>query len=174
MDTATLYDDDIVTWAEQQAAALRELASRPELSNAVDWDNVIEEIECLGRSEWKGVASQIRNALTHVLKGYCDPGSLSRVAWSSEVMGFLDDARSDFRNSMRQNIDLDDVWQKAFRRAVNDLRLYKITIPPGIPERCPFTLDEILDEAFTYDFALAKLYEPLTGRGAAETQGKLP
>jgi hypothetical protein len=77
MDTATLYDDDIVTWSERQAAALRALAARPELSNAVDWDNVIEEIECLGRSEWKGVASQIRNALAHILKGYCDPDSLS-------------------------------------------------------------------------------------------------
>src|SRR5215204_4699025 len=72
MDTATLYDDDIVTWSERQAAALRALAARPELSNAVDWDNVIEEIECLGRSEWKGVASQIRNALARILKGYCD------------------------------------------------------------------------------------------------------
>jgi hypothetical protein len=77
MDTATLCDDDIVTWSERQAAALRALAARPELSNAVDWDNVIEEIECLGRSEWKGVASQIRNALAHILKGYCDPDSLS-------------------------------------------------------------------------------------------------
>ena len=36
MDAATLYHDDIVAWAEQQAAALRELAGRPELSNAVD------------------------------------------------------------------------------------------------------------------------------------------
>ena len=45
---ATLYDDDIVTWAEQQAAALRELAAKPELANAVDWENLIEEVETLG------------------------------------------------------------------------------------------------------------------------------
>ena len=52
MDIASLYDDDIVSWAEQQAAALRELAAKPELSNVVDWENLIEEVETLGRSEW--------------------------------------------------------------------------------------------------------------------------
>src|SRR5918993_3808711 len=109
MDTATLYDDDIVTWSERQAAALRALAARPDLSNAVDWDNVIEEIECLERSEWKGVASQIRNALAHILKGYCDPDSLSRVAWSIETSNSLREARDDFRNSMREHIDMDTV-----------------------------------------------------------------
>jgi len=46
MDAATLYRDDIVAWAERQAAALRALALRPELSNAVDWANLIEEMTC--------------------------------------------------------------------------------------------------------------------------------
>jgi hypothetical protein len=105
MDAATLYDDDIVTWAEQQAAALRELAARPELSNAVDWENVIEEVECLGRSEWKGVESQLINALAHILKGFCDAGSPSRGPWAIETGNFLQDARRDFRNSMRQKLD---------------------------------------------------------------------
>ncbi len=34
MDRPSLYDDDIVTWAEEQAAALRALAARGDLSNA--------------------------------------------------------------------------------------------------------------------------------------------
>ncbi len=50
MDQPTLYDDDIVTWADEQVAALRALAARSDLSNAVDWENVIEEIESVGRS----------------------------------------------------------------------------------------------------------------------------
>jgi hypothetical protein len=161
MDAATLYEDDIVTWSERQAAALRSLAARPDLSNAVDWDNVIEEIECLGRSEWKGVASQIRNALAHILKGYCDPDSLSRLPWSIEASASLRDARQDFRPSVRRNIDLDVVWRNAFRQAADALTPYRIVIPPGVPQRCPFTLDEILDEAFTYDSALRQLYEPI-------------
>ena len=45
MDQPSLYDDDIVTWAEQQAAAVRALASRPDLSNALDWENVAARFE---------------------------------------------------------------------------------------------------------------------------------
>ena len=164
MDAATVYDDDIVTWAEQQAAALRELAAKPELSNAVDWENLIEEVETLGRSEWGGVASQIRNALAHILKGFCDPASLSRDAWSIETGNFLDQARDDYRPSMREKIDIDDLWRKAFRNASRELATYKRRIPPGIPRECPFTLDEILAENFDYETAVRRLYEHLDAR----------
>jgi hypothetical protein len=164
MDAATIYDDDIVTWAEQQAAALRELAARPELSNAVDWENVIEEVECLGRSEWKGVESQLINALAHILKGFCDAGSPSRGPWAIETGNFLQDARRDFRNSMRQKLDIDEVWRAAFERASRELLTYKRRIPPGIPSDCPFTLDEVLAQGFAYESAIRRLYERLDAR----------
>ena len=48
MDRPSLYDDDIVTWAEEQAAALRALGARTDLSNAIDWENVAEEVESVG------------------------------------------------------------------------------------------------------------------------------
>lgn len=48
MDFATLYKEDIETWAETQIAALRRLAEHPgPLANVIDWENVIEEIEDL-------------------------------------------------------------------------------------------------------------------------------
>jgi hypothetical protein len=169
MTDASLYDTDFLSWTEEQVAALRALAQRPDLSNAVDWENVIEEIECLGRSEWKGVASQIRNALAHILKGYCDPDSLSRVAWSIKTSNSLREARDDFRNSMREHIDMDTVWGKAFRQATDALLPYGVIIPPRIPGHCPFTLDEILDESFAYDPAIRKLYDLIGNRPA---QGK--
>ena len=160
MEARSLYDDDIIAWADQQAAALRALASQyPELSNAVDWENIIEEIECLGRSELKGVESLIRNALTHILKGFCDPASLSRLAWSVETDAFLDDARRDFRNSMRQKIDLDETWREAFRKAARELRAYGGSVPSGIPQDCPFTLDEITAVTLTYGRAVQKLFD---------------
>jgi len=62
MDRPSLYDDDIVTWAEEQAAALRALGTRSDLSNAVDWANVAEEIESVGRSHLRACSS--RRSLT--------------------------------------------------------------------------------------------------------------
>jgi hypothetical protein len=162
MDGSSLYDDDFVTWSEQQAEALRALArSRPELSNVVDWENVIEEIETLGRSEWRGVESLLHQALAHILKGYCDPDSLSRIAWSVETRAFLDAARADFRNSMRRRIDMDKIWRDAFRSASQEMLAYKRRVPPGIPSVSPFALDDLLQESFTYEEALRHLYARL-------------
>jgi hypothetical protein len=44
-----LYEDDILLWSEHQAEALRRRAT-----NEIDWENVAEEIEAIGRSERNG------------------------------------------------------------------------------------------------------------------------
>jgi hypothetical protein len=157
MTDNSLYETDVVTWADREVAELRRLAEAG-VTNSVDWANVIEEIESVGRSEWRGVRSQLVNALTHVIKGACDPDSLSRVGWGAETSLFLGDARDDFRPSMRQHLDIDDAWQSAFRRATDSLRPYGLLVPPGLPKACPFTLDELLANAFSYDDAVAKLH----------------
>ena len=51
MGDRTLYDEDILVWSEQQAAALRSLATRHDLPNELDLANVVEEIEDVGRSD---------------------------------------------------------------------------------------------------------------------------
>lgn len=157
MPEPSLYHDDVVAWADQQVEALRRLAAEAP-SNAVDWDNVIEEIECLGRSEVSAVRSLIENALEHVLKSLIDHDSLSKIAWGREVERFLEQARDKFRRSMRQNLDTETMWGRAFRAATRDLETYRVSIPPGIPATCPYTLDEILDEKFTFDTALRRLH----------------
>ena len=45
------YDSDIVTWSEHQADVLRRLAAGERVNDQVDWENVVEEIESVGRSE---------------------------------------------------------------------------------------------------------------------------
>lgn len=68
MDQPSLYDDDIVSWTEQQAAASRALARRPDLSKMLDWENVAEEIESVGRSQVQAVDSLLVQTLAHLLK----------------------------------------------------------------------------------------------------------
>ncbi len=57
-----LYNRDTFTWAKQQADALRhrDLA-------AIDWDNVIEEIESVGRAERANWVVNCAPALQHML-----------------------------------------------------------------------------------------------------------
>ncbi len=44
------YDADVLQWSEHQAALLRRAAAG-ERVNDLDWPNIIEEIESVGRSE---------------------------------------------------------------------------------------------------------------------------
>jgi Domain of unknown function DUF29 len=64
-EPSDLYDRDFVLWTEEQAAALR----RAKASNLpLDWENLAEEIESLGKSDRREIASQIRRILHHLLK----------------------------------------------------------------------------------------------------------
>jgi hypothetical protein len=163
MSEASLYDADFMVWTERQAEALRAIAAMPGLSNSLDWENLIEEVETLGRSELSLVESNLLNALVHVLKGVCDSGSLSVKAWDIETFRFLEQARRRYVPSMRQRIDMEALWKAAFREAMKALTLYNVIIPPNLPERCPFTLDQLLDENFDFDAARRVVLARMTG-----------
>lgn len=159
MADKSLYDRDLLAWSEEQAAALRKLAARADLPNALDLENIIDEVETLGRSELAAFQSNLRNALEHILKGVCDPGCLSVPAWDAETDAFLSEARSHYTPSMRQKIDLQSVWLDAFRRAHKALAVFGRKIPPGLPREIPFTLDELLDPAFSFDIGRDKVID---------------
>ncbi len=137
-----LYERDALAWAERQAELLRRLAAGEGVNEAVDWPNVIEELEDVGLSELRACRSLLRHALVHLLKLHAWPGNPAAAHWRGEVAGFLADARDRFSPSMRQRIDLDDLYNAALdqvRVGADD------AAPPGtLPEACPFTLDELL------------------------------
>ena len=146
-----LYERDILVWSEKQAALLRRLARGEELNEAVDWDHVIEEVEDVGLSELHGCESHLRQALVHLLKLRADPGSQATAHWRGEVVNFLVEAQSRFSPSMRQRIDLD----RQYRSAIRQFRATGGTF--GVPDQCPYTLDDLLDEDADLDTLVAKL-----------------
>jgi hypothetical protein len=95
---SALYDEDFVLWTEEQAAALR----RAEGSNLpLDWENLAEEIESLGKSDRRELRSQITRILRHLLKLEVSPAKKSRAGWRttirevrSEIAGVLEDSPS--------------------------------------------------------------------------------
>jgi hypothetical protein len=151
---ATLYDDDFYAWTEAQAAELRKLAARPELSNVMDWDNLIEEVETLGRHEWRSVKSWIENSLVHILKGYIATTSPSCRHWEKETKAFLNSLRETFRNSMRQHVDMAALWKAASEAVIDEFKTFGGTYLLTIAPRCPFELDQLLDQRFTFDSAV--------------------
>lgn len=137
-----LYEHDALAWAERQADLLRRLAAGERVNEEVDWPNVIEEVQDVGRSELRSCQSLLRHAMAHLLKLHAWPGSQAVSHWREETGNFIDDAERSFASSMRQHIDLDDLY----RRALKQLRLAADDSgePCPVPATCPFALDDFL------------------------------
>jgi hypothetical protein len=137
-----LYDDDIVLWSERQAELLRRRAAG-ELVNDLDWANIAEEIEDVGRSEFRAVESLLVQALRHMLKADAWPLSRDAPSWRADAIDFRQQARRRFVPSMRQKIDVADLYRDAVRALPETVDGIQ---PLPVPDLCPFTLDELLSD----------------------------
>ena len=137
------YDTDILTWSEHQSELLRRLARGEKVNALIDWDNVAEEIESVGRDQLSAVESLLQQALIHMLKAQGWPESRDAPVWLADAINFRSQATARFAPSMRQRIDLKRVFRRA-RRAVPTSMDGRAPLP--LPSECPLTLDELLAE----------------------------
>jgi hypothetical protein len=80
------YDVDFYAWTQRQGALLRRLAAGERLNDAdLDWPNIAEEIETLGRSERGAIASHITNIIEHLVKLETSPARDPRAGWKSTI-----------------------------------------------------------------------------------------
>jgi hypothetical protein len=154
-----LYDRDFVLWTEQQAAALRDAKSLPLARTGganlpLDWENLAEEIESLGKSDRRALRSQTRRILRHLFKLEASPAAGLRAGWR-ETIG---DARSEIEDvlhdspSLRREIDnlIAEEAPSAAKMAAEDLRHH------GEPaeavrvrlEQAGFTVEQVLGDWF--------------------------
>ncbi len=156
MDSASLYETDIVAWADRQVEELRRLqATSP--SNAIDWPHLIEEIQSLGRSQVSGVERKLVLILSHLLKNLSAPGSPAVRGWRSEVSSHQRVVRKQFSNSMRRLIDWQEVWTDARSEARDGLMEWGDELIRGLPDSNPFDLDDLVSRDFDLDHALSVL-----------------
>jgi hypothetical protein len=168
MSNSSLYDDDILLWSEQQAAAIRELGrTRRDLPNELDIENIAKEIETVGRSELAAVKSQIRPILAYLIKLSVEPDSDAAPHWHEEIAVFTGELVDRYAPSMRQRIDIDELWRRARRQVL----LAHHGMPrqqafANLPIHSPFALEDLVTEPID-SFALV---EGL--REAGERDGK--
>jgi hypothetical protein len=136
------YESDILIWSERQAALLRRRAAG-ELVNEgeLDWTNIAEEIESVGRSELHGVESLLVQALRHMLKAEAWPLSRDAPVWRADAIDFRQQAARQFVPSMRQKIDVARLYRQALRAMPETMDAQP---PLPVPDVCPVTLDELL------------------------------
>jgi hypothetical protein len=138
------YDSDILVWSEHQAELLRQHAAGARLNDAaIDWPNIIEELVDVGRSELRSCRSLLRQALRHMLKAEAWPLSRDAPTWRADAIDFRRQARDAFSPSMRQKINVADLYADALAAMPETIDGQP---PLSLPETSPVTLDELLGE----------------------------
>ncbi len=137
-----LYDQDVLTWSETQARLLQRVAAGERLNDGLDWANIIEEVRDVGLSELRSCKSLLLQALVHLLKLYGWPESDAAAPWRGELAVFLTDAQDRFTPSMRQRIDIAELFDKALYRIMADSEA--LGGLRELPADCPLTLDDLL------------------------------
>lgn len=79
-----IYDRDFVEWTREQAKALR-AAKGAGVNLDLDWEHLAEEIEDMGKSERREVASWISTIIEHLLKLQCSSAIRPRADWMATI-----------------------------------------------------------------------------------------
>ena len=117
------YEDDILGWSEDQAARLRRVAAgeaRPEEAG-VDWANVVDEIEGVGRFCRYTVFERLFAGLRLVLMAYRWPDYQEAGRWLAAADSALVTAQTFADPGMEGRLDLDGVYRDA-REVVEGMR----------------------------------------------------
>jgi Domain of unknown function DUF29 len=137
----SLYDQDFLAWTERQAALLR--AGR---LDQLDLDNLAEELDTMGRSEWGELENRLEVLLMHMLKWDHQPTRRSR-SWKATMREQRNAIRRLMRRSPSLKRDLEttiaDVYRDAVGRADDETGLSAASFP----QRLPYGVAEVLEPA---------------------------
>jgi hypothetical protein len=146
-----LYDRDFALWTEQQAALLR----RARGSNLpLDWDNLAEEIESLGRSQRTELKSQIRRVLRHLFKLAASPAAEPRGGWHATIRDARVEIEDVLEDSPSLRREIAEIVAKQARSAAKlaaaDLERHgdRADKLSAILRRGGFAADEVLGDWF--------------------------
>ncbi|QYE34853.1 DUF29 domain-containing protein [Polymorphobacter sp. PAMC 29334] len=143
------YDTDFFEWSMQQAELLR--AGRLDL---VDRENIAEEIEGLGNSDKRQVATRMARVIEHLLKLRFSTAQDPRTDWRVSATYQRQDIELIFEDSPSLRARRDDSLPRAWKMGVNLARkglseevaaLAQIDLIAADPI---FTVDQILDDEF--------------------------
>lgn len=134
------YTADFNLWIQQTAQLLREHRWQE-----IDLEHLIEEIEDLGKSERRGIVSQLTRLLLHLLKWQYQPQRRSD-SWLDSIT----DARTQIELALEDNPSLkgypaeqlEQSYQRARGQATKQTGM-PLTV---FPKTCPYSLESVLED----------------------------
>lgn len=138
----TRYETDVVAWAKEQASFIRSGQF-----GMLDLEHLAQEIEDVGKSEQRELASRMAVLLAHLLKWQFQPGKRSK-SWAftirtqrKEVCYLLKEAPS-LQTKFDDGQWVEIVWAKAKGIAESETGLDLDVFP----ETLPWSVDDVLAE----------------------------
>ena len=139
------YEKDFYSWTQEQA----ELLKTGRFSE-LDVDNLIEEVESMGRSEKRELESRLTILLLHFLRW-----KYQEVRRGKSWQLSIDEQRIKFEETLNENPglkpQLDEIVKKAYKLAVIKAARESKISKSIFPERCPWTLAHFIDDGFYPD-----------------------
>ncbi len=140
----TSYDKDVILWSEEQARLLR--ARR---FAEVDIEHLADEIEDVGKSEKRELASRMAVLLAHLLK-WSRQSENRTPSWRSTIiiqrkrMALAIKETPSLKAVMRDQDWQAAVWLDALAQACKETGLAE----EDLPEICPWMIDQVVDPEF--------------------------
>jgi DNA primase len=144
----SFYERDYYDWIQRNVHAMREGRV-----HEVDWANVAEELEDMGKSEKRALRSQLARLIAHLLKWAYQPKrrSTSQNSWRAAIKH----ARQSINETLGESPSLRPQLPQMVPDGYGDARA-QVLGETGLPEQtfpaaCPWSLEQIMAEDFRPD-----------------------
>jgi hypothetical protein len=134
------YEEDLYAWTQEQAALLR-----AQHFDALDWENLAEEIAAVGGSDRRKLESRLCIIMLHLLKWQAQP-ALRGARWRKTLRTQRREIRKLLQQSPSLRRHVPDLIRDAYSDAVKDA-VDETGLPArNFPSVCPYAPDAVLDE----------------------------
>jgi hypothetical protein len=143
----TLYDEDLLAWAEQQAACLR-----ARQLDRLDVEHLVEELEAMAGKLRRELKNRLRILLAYLLKWEAQPKRRSR-SWAATIAEQRDQIEALLEENPSLWLGLDELARRVYPRAVRlasiDAGLSRRAFSDELPYAVAQVLGDDLDDAGT-------------------------
>ena len=138
-DLKTLYEIDDSLWLEETIELLK-----AKNFEALDLDNLIEELEDLGNEKKFRVASFLQQIIRHalLLQFWISEREYNQAHWQAEIISFQYQLKRYLTTNLRQYLEQE--FEQIYFESLQYVRK-KTDNQVNFPDICPYSLEELLD-----------------------------
>jgi len=138
-----LYEVDDYLWLEETIKLLK----TKDLDN-LDLDNLIEELESLGRNDLNKVRSLLRQIIIHILllQYWEQEYDRNYRHWRGEIIAFRDDLNNNLTTTLKNKLydELERIYHVSIKLVIEKTGLSL----ERLPDNCPYSLEQLLDDSW--------------------------